>query len=331
MTDLIDIDALISKFLSGEATPDEAILLEDWKHKDMLNQLYYTDCENAFNAINGTESNYSVIDTKAAWEKVKPQLSPSKPKAVIRKIMYYQIAASLAIVIGVSTAVYFMLRDQPVENHSFMTHEKSRAVELSDGTCVIIAPNSVLTPDKGYGKHNRLLYLKGSAYFSVVHKDKLPLIVDAGKVFIKDIGTQYNIIAHAGSDSLYVHVDEGEVSLYDETGAEARIKGAESAFYIKSQKKISMNVTDEVIRSQMQDTINLNFVNTKLIDVIKTLNTKYKTTIILEKKSLENCTITSKFYNEKIETVLSIIAETLGVTYEKNKEGFIIKGEKCNH
>lgn len=331
MTDLIDIDVLISKFLSGEATPDEAILLEDWKQKDVLNQLYYTDCENAFHAVNGTESDYSSIDTVAAWKKVKPQLSPAKPKAIVRKMVYYQLAASVALVIGISATAYYMLGKQANENNSYATHENSKAIELSDGTCVIIAPNSVLTPEKGYGKNNRLLHLKGSAYFSVVHKDKLPLIVDAGKVFIKDIGTQYNVVTSADSDSLYVHVDEGEVSLYDETGTEARIKGSESAFYIKSQKKISMNATDEVIRAQMQDTINLNFVNTKLIDVIKTLNKKYKTTITLEKRSLENCIITSKFYNEKIETVLSIISETLGVTYEKNKEGFIIKGEKCNH
>ena len=157
------------------------------------------------------------------------------------------------------------------------------------------------------------------------------MIVDAGKVFMKDIGTQFNVVALPGSDSLYVHVDEGEVSLYDETGIETRIKKAESAFYIKSQKKIAVNATDETIRAQMQDTISLNFVNAKLTDVVKTLNKKYHTTITIEKKSLENCTITSKFYNEKIETVLSIIAETLKVTYEKNKEGFIIKGEKCNH
>lgn len=332
MNDLIDIDVLISKFLSGEATPDEAILLEDWKHKDVLNQLYYTDSERAFHAINGTSSDYSSIDTSEAWEKVKSQLSPAKPKeGVVRKMSYYQLAASVALVIGISVAAYFMVGKQAVENGSYATNEKSKAIELSDGTCVIIAPNSVLTPDKEYGKNNRLLHLKGSAYFSVVHKDKLPLIVEAGKVFIKDIGTQYNVVAFPDSDSLYVHVDEGEVSLYDEAGSEARIKKAESAFYIKSQKKISMNATDEIIRAEMQDTIRLNFVNTKLVDVVKTLNKEYSTTITIEKKSIENCTITSKFYNEKIETVLSIIAETLGVTYEKNKEGFIIKGEKCKH
>ena len=75
MNDLIDIEVLISKFLSGEATPDEAILLEDWKHKDVLNQLYYTDCERAFHAINGTEPDYSVIDTEDAWKKVDEELA----------------------------------------------------------------------------------------------------------------------------------------------------------------------------------------------------------------------------------------------------------------
>lgn len=332
MIDLNNIDVLIGKFLSGEATPDEAILLEDWKHEAVLNQAYYADCERAFNTVNGVEKSDVLIDTEAAWKKVKLQLKPSKPEAVVRRMPYYQIAASVALLIGVSAAFYYILNKESVEtNSSYATLENSKAVELTDGTCIILAPNSVLTPDKEFGKNNRLLYLKGSAYFSVVHKENLPLIVDAGKVFIKDIGTKYNVVASTDSDSLYVHVDEGEVSLYDETGNEARIKGSESAFYIKSQKKISINETDEVIRAQMHDTISLNFVNTKLIDVVQTLSKKYNTTIILEKKSIENCTITSKFYNEKIETVLSIISETLGVTYEKNKEGFIIKGEKCKH
>ena len=74
----------------------------------------------------------------------------------------------------------------------------------------------------------------------------------------------------------------------------------------------------------------LNFANTRLEDVIVRLNELYRTTIVLENATLKNCTITTQFNHEDLETVMNILTETLGLKYEKTSSGYLIKGESCH-
>lgn len=329
MIDLNNIDALISKFLSGEAEPQEALWLEDWKSQNPANLNYYNHCKNIFETINGYKQTVEVIDTAVAWNKVRSQLDTRLKETPVRQLFYFRVAASIALLLGMGSVIYFMLNksSSSVEANYYAASNKSKAIQLTDGTCIIMAPQSTLRLDAGFGKNNRLLHLSGSAYFSVVHNEALPLIVDAGKVLIKDIGTQYNVVTSA--DSIYVHVDEGEVELMDEFGSKLNVKALQSALYIRSAKEFINNGKDTLINRSTKDTPRFNFVNEKLIDVVQRLNEAYKTTIKLENKSIENCTLTTKFYDEDIKTILLIISETLGLQYETNKDGFIIRGERC--
>jgi transmembrane sensor len=327
--DLNNIDAVISKFLSGEAEPQEALWLEDWKSESPANLSYYNHCKNIFETINGYNQTDEVINTAAAWTKVKSQLDTKVKETPVRQLFYFRVAASIALLIAIGSVAYFMLNKSSavVDTNYYAASNQSKAIQLTDGTCIIMAPHSTLSLDNGFGKNNRLLHLNGSAYFSVVHNESLPLIVDAGKVLIKDIGTQYNVVTTR--DSIYVHVDEGEVELLDDTGAKLNVKALQSALYVRSAKQFIDNGKDTLINRSKKETPRFNFVNAKLIDVVQRLNESYKTTIQLENKSIENCTLTTKFYDEDIKTILLIISETLGLKYESNKDGFIIRGERC--
>ncbi|HET6227553.1 MAG TPA: FecR domain-containing protein [Bacteroidia bacterium] len=327
MIDLNNIDDLISKFLSGEAEPQEALWLEDWKSENPANLSYFNHCKNIFETVNGYKQTDQAIDTTAAWEKIKPMLSSAKKETPVRQLFYLRVAASIALLIGIGSVFYFVLNKPAAETNYYAAGNQSQAIQLTDGTCIIMAPHSTLSLDNGFGKNNRLLHLNGSAYFSVVHNEALPLIVDAGKVLIKDIGTQYNVVT--SRDSLYVHVDEGEVELLDNAGSKLNVKALQSALYIKSQGQFIDNGKDTLINRQTKDTPRFNFVNAKLSDVVQRLNETYKTNIQLENKSIENCTLTTKFYDEDIKTILLIISETLGLKYETNKDGYIIRGERC--
>ena len=76
-TALHDIDALISKFFAGEASPEEAMLLEDWKSESEENALYFA---RSMQALGFAEP---VVSTDAAWMHVRPQLQQEAP---IRKM-----------------------------------------------------------------------------------------------------------------------------------------------------------------------------------------------------------------------------------------------------
>ncbi len=159
----------------------------------------------------------------------------------------------------------------------------------------------------------------------MIHEETLPFIVDAGDVFIRDIGTKFSIRSSVDTDSVFVRVDEGVVLLFDSLGSTLEIKATEKAVYIRSIKKIiaEQTITNSSVSSS------LHFMNASLTDVILKLTGLYHTDILLENEQLGNCKITTQFNKENLEIVLGVITETLGLSYEKTSSGYLIKGQSC--
>lgn len=318
-----NIDELISKFLSGEASPEEAMMLEDWKLEAPENQAHYEQSEHVY-ALLQNAGKPAEADTAKAWEKVKPLLDREKVKPLYPKTTFTRIAAALIILLGIGAGlVLFFNTDQ--KGTSYMADNTPKDIKLTDGSEVTVFAHSSLTADAGFGKTNRLMHLNGNATFSVVHDESMPFVIDAGNVFIKDIGTRFTVRSSLDTDTVYVHVDEGIVLLFDSLGSALEIKATEHALYIRSKKQIVKNETT-VARPNAQ----LNFSNKPLGEVIATLNATYNTAIILQNASLKNCTITTRFEHEDLDTIISIITETLGLSYEKTANGYIIKGNTCH-
>lgn len=324
MNKIENIDNLISKFLSGNALPEEAMLLEDWKNENTTNQLYFLDCENIFKT-NISQSNIENIDDAKAWVKITQSINKeaSVKQLQINKLTYLRIAASLAFIISIGIIIAYMLNKDITQQLSYSTTNKTKFVKLNDSTEINLLANSKLVVDQNFGIKNRIVHLKGNADFTVTHKDELPFIVDAGSFFIKDIGTKFSVRLSLDTDTIYVNVDEGVVLLFDSLGAELEIKASEKAIYIRSKKQI-INTTEIKSNNAV-----LKFDNTTLKEVVLKLNSTYKTNIVLQNTQLNNCTITTMFTSEDINTIITVITETLGLSFEKTTSGYLIKGKTC--
>jgi transmembrane sensor len=311
-----NIHDLISKYLSGEASPEEAMHLEDWKNRNEENYLYFSQCEKIFS------SSGRKPDAGNAWDKVSLALIPSAPNPLRPFSYFLRIAASVIVLIGLGVAISYWFTNRSTEITGYAANAQPRQVTLSDGSDVTISPNSSLTAAAGFGKKERRLRLKGSASFSVVHNDTIPFVVDAGGVFIKDIGTRFFILTSADTDTIHVHVDEGVVLLFDDKDANVEIRTGGDALYVKSGKQI-------ISENSKREPVRISFSNNTLSEVVRQLKDAYNADIEIANPALRNCTITTQFSNEKLETVLSVITETLGLTYEKTNKGYILKGEQC--
>jgi transmembrane sensor len=319
-----NIDELISKYLAGEALPEEALDLEDWKELSPENLAYYTECENLFFA---TSPLVSISDErqKEAFETVKKQINYTEkqtPVIPIRRYYRIAVAASILLITGVAIVLSYFNNNAPAVTYTAQATEKK--VVLEDKSSVVIAANSTLTVSEGFGKTNRLVKLKGSAEFEVTHTEELPLIIDADRIYIKDIGTKFKITTSYNSDTVNVKVTEGIVFLYDSANVAVTLNAGQEATYIKSLKQIIEPKVAETV-------IHLAFTRQSLKDVTQKLSTAYNTPIMLENSGVENCQLTVKFSGEDLETVLDIITETLGLTYIKTADGYIIKGVHCNN
>jgi ferric-dicitrate binding protein FerR (iron transport regulator) len=318
MKTIHDIDALIGKYLLGEASPEEAMLLEDWKAESHENEQYYLKSMAALGLVE------HAFSTENAWQKVQPQLTETQ--APIRTLFtrkFYQIAASIAVVLGVGGfAAYFFT--QISGQQLFAAKDVSSKVILKDGTQVTIAKNSSIELKDGYGTSHRYLKLKGSGYFSVKHSDQMPFVIDAGPLHIKDLGTKFDV--NASGDTIFVRVDEGVVMIYDNVGMKITLKATQSAYYVISTGEMEFEVETNAPNGQGKTFV---FDNQRLETVIARLNQVYQTDIRIETPAVKNCLITTQFTDEELDMVLSVIAETLGLTVEKQGSVYWLKGTSC--
>lgn len=318
-TALHDIDALISKFFAGEASPEEAMLLEDWKAESEENASYF---DRSMLALGFAEP---VVSTDAAWMNVLPQL---KTEAPIRKLgagrWILPAAAVLTVLLSIGFIwMYLIPETSPQQVYTAQQTEKN--VRLEDGTGIVIAANSSVELAPGYGKNNRTVRLKGSGYFTVKHSDRLPFVIDAGPIHIKDLGTKFDV-QNAG-DTIFVRVDEGQVMIYDNKGMKITLNANESAHYVISTGQLQMDVETSGGSAKPKTII---FDQQRLEDVVQLLNDAYKADIRIQSPQARNCIITIEFHNEDLDMALTVIAQTLGLTLEKQGTTYWLKGHTCN-
>ena len=318
MKTIHDIDALIGKYLLGEASPEEAMLLEDWKVALPENQTYYTQTVAALGLV---EQSFSAEN---AWQKVQPQLTEIQaPIRTLYTRRFYQVAASIAVLLTIVTfAVYFL--NQTEDQQLYAAKDISSKVILKDGTQVTIAKNSSIELKDGYGTNHRHLKLKGSGYFSVKHSDQMPFVIDAGPLHIKDLGTKFDI--NNSGDTIFVRVDEGVVMIYDNAGMKITLKATQSAYYVVSTGEMEFEIETNAPNGQGKTFV---FDNQRLETVVARLNQVYQTDIRIETPAVKNCLITTQFTDEELDMVLSVIAETLGLTVEKQGSVYWLKGTSC--
>jgi transmembrane sensor len=314
-----DINALISKFLAGEASPEEAMLLEDWKEESPENQQYYDESL----AVFGLPDEW--IDTDAAWMKVTSQLQPETPIRQLRPVLFMRIAAAVTILLAIGAFVLYLIPSNGKEQ-VFAAQTTKKAVKLTDGTAVTIAANSSVELAAGYGKNNRSLKLKGSGYFSVKHSEQLPFVIETGPIHIKDLGTKFDV--RTTDDTIFVRVDEGIVMIYDNAGMKITLKANESAHYVIATGELELEVQTYAPETGVKTFV---FDNQRLEDVVNRLKSVYSADIRIEDPQVKNCRITTQFKDEDLEIVLSIVTETLGLTLQKQGTSYLIKGQSCTN
>jgi transmembrane sensor len=305
-----NIDDLITKFLHGEANPQEAMFVEDWKNENIENRNYYNQMAKTMSLIN--KQRMSEPNKEEAWKRFYiTNLSST------RKIWYMGIAASIAIIV----ASIFVIRNSAVENSVIQSGDLIMNKVLPDNTEINLGKNSSITIEEGYGDKQRRIKLKGEASFNVIHDETKPFVIDANNVFIEDLGTKFTIKSLPSSDTLYVVVNEGIVRLYDELGQELIIKAGEHAWYIRSQKKIIASTATTVIKFDFKDT--------KLSEAIDLIEKSYDTNIELRPTAIGDCKITVQFFDEELATIITVISETLGLKYEYQDRTYTLKGKVC--
>lgn len=322
------IDILIAKVALGEATPEEIVELFDWEHLSDENARYVAEGSKVFEHIAQVD-----VDTDAAWLELKKRIGEGDEKPIIpitqtpnRTKWYLAAAASVALLLG-AFFLFKTLSKDGVINQQTLTAEASTLQDtLADGTIAFLNKNTEIVYTET--KNKREVKLKGEAFFTLKHNDEKPFVIEANQVFIKDIGTAFNVKTQPNGN-VDVFVESGIVDFYSESNKGLRLNAGEIGHYDAKSKTFTKeedHVNPNIISYKTKQ---LNFEATPLSAVVAQLNVMYNANIEIGNGAIKNCPITVKFNDEDLNTILDIITQTLNIEANRKDGKIILLGNGC--
>jgi transmembrane sensor len=316
-----DIEALIGKVLTHEATADEQQQVTDWRNLSSENQKYYDHLKLVFEkSVDGSQP----YNADAAWEKIKSEIIRRRTQTLLPSTIW-KIAASLVLISVLSYLVFWQFFS--IEQATLTSEETVTSHILAEGTEVVLNKNSSIEIAWNARKKSGVIKLSGEASINIRHDEAKTWLVTAEDVFIRDVGTQFNVKAYPESSMIEVTVLEGEVQFYTQAQEGLHLKAGEHGVYSRSTQTFTKTMAGANVMSYK--TLVFTFEDTDLKTVALELSAVYGQHINVP-EHLSTCRVTVTFDNEELATILEIIAETLGLQVTPSADGFLLEGDRCN-
>lgn len=303
------LNDILARYFAGEASSEEIHEVEKWKAD---NPEAFEQLQQSWEMIDeDLVSNMSSksFDKKAAWQKVESGLIDPKDTKIIRFQFYKKVAAACAVLLVGLSAFWFLNRNS-METLSNQIGQLEYT--LPDGSQVWLAENTTLEYAADF-KENRSVVLEGEAFFEVTKDAEHPFTVATEFGNIEVLGTAFNVATQPTGTE--VSVDHGRVAVSNEKGSVELTIGE------------STEATPTGVSAPKPADANFDawktgvfiFEDTKLKDVVKTLNSHYETKVKLANESKNNELYTGSWENESIHHIIQSISRTCNVTADSSE------------
>lgn len=351
---------IIIKFLSGQASLEEANEILHWKNKNDENKRTYKEIEAAFNTSE-IVMNPEKFDASDAFQKIKLKLQKSKiisfRKSKLRQFVGYAATAIIAIGLTWFSQKLFFAESGPMQiaknYQSVETPSGAKSIiTLGDGTKIWLNANSKLKYPAHFSNEKRIVELEGEGYFDVAKEKSRPFEVHTSNLNIQVLGTVFNLKSYPGEGLVETTLIEGKVALYKITNEKEQeifqLKPNQQALFIKKEGFLT---TDEMIAANLYkdesttrsseklvvndivdiDAItawkdgNMIFKNETFESIAIKLERRYSAKIIFKDEAVKGYRFSGKFDEISIEQALKALRFASAFSYEIEEEKIIIR------
>lgn len=245
---------------------------------------------------------------------------------------FFKIAASIAVVIGLTYAIYGQWKS--VENLSEITVSKVEKLNsrgerstfrLPDGTIVKLNSQSKLTFTQGFDIDKREVYLEGEAFFDVVKDRSRPFKVHSGDVVTTALGTSFNVKSFSngnGESKVSVSLVTGKVSVQNFNADVDMILSPGEQAVVGSFEPIQRIFQPNAVLAWRNGKILFN--DTEFVEIVQVLEGWYDVDFEvsgLSAKQSHELKGTGKFNGQKetLKTVLEVLSHSMNFKYSLNK------------
>lgn len=196
-------------------------------------------------------------------------------------------------------------------------------IYLQDGTRVSLAKNSRLTYPKRFGANERIVQLKGEAFFEVTKDINHPFLIYANETVTKVLGTSFRIRAFQTDPKVIVSVTTGKVSVFAQNDRDhSALKGGvvltanQQAEFTRNQQHFTKTLVEKPIVLASEKNMQFDFNDTPLKQVFDSLQTAYGVEIVYDSELVKNRTLHVNLGSESLYDKLNVICNTMGISYQ---------------
>ena len=308
-----DIEIIISRYLSKEATAEDIKILEDWISATPENYRSFLSQKNVWE-VSHPALNPEEIDVDSAHRKVMEQiLHPNQPVSVRPKLSFLhywqQVAAILLLPLLILSAyLYFKPASQIAETYQelFTPYGTWSVVNLPDGSKVWLNAGSSLKYPTQFNDKQRVVSMQGEAYFEVESDKEHPFIVKTKQLTVEATGTAFNVNAYAPDHVAAVTLVKGKVAVTLDQKKTISLSPGEKIDYNLATSLYNVNKTNTYKWCSWKDGI-LIFRDDPLEYVFKRLGQTYNVEFILKDAELGKYSYKATFEGESLNEILRLL------------------------
>lgn len=309
------IDALLVKYLLGEATAAEREQVAEWCALDAANRRYFDHFRVLWDASRAQEP-AGAVDEEAAWERFRARRAAPEPvlpafRSMRRRFPLIWLAAA-ALVLLVGTGIWgYLNRTLTVQSGAIALTQT-----LPDGSLVTLNKHSSL---RYTARFNRSVALDGEGFFSIAPNPAQPFVVKVGAATVQVLGTSFNVREKDSVTLITVETGRVAIRIGDQqqeigAGEEVRIAGG-AAKVERTADQLYQYYRTRVFACHA----------TPLGRLVQVLSDAYNTPIRIDNPGAADLPLTATFQDASLDQVLDVATKTLGLTWSREGQEVVIR------
>lgn len=303
------IEELLPRYCSGEATVEECRMVEEWigQSEDnyrIVKQIY------AIDQVMGTAQMESKVDTEKALASVSRRMTKERP--LVSWFTWVQrVAAILFIPLLITWGIeHFTPRRDIAHMIEIKTNPgMTTTVDLPDGSKVYLNSESSLTYPSFFSEDKRCVQLKGEAFFEVQKDPEHRFIVSApNHTQIEVLGTSFNVEAFERDSFISTTLVEGKVRFAYQKNQQSTtvvMKPGQKLMYNTTSSQVKLIQTSGETETAWKDG-KIVFLATPLPEALRMLEKRFNVDFVLSNNRLRTEAFNGSFTNQRLERILEI-------------------------
>lgn len=262
------------------------------------------------------QENWPVMPAAAADQVFSAimQQTPLKPVIPLWRRTAFRVAAALVPLVGLAALVLFFYRGRNDKRHFANNTRQVQTIRLDDGTVISLNQRSSLTINTSPGKNKRReVWLKGEAFFTVVHQASHPFVVHvAGGIDINVLGTAFNV--NSIGNNAAVVLNEGSVKVNTSTGDALLLHPGEMADYSANTKMLTRLKVDTLFQTSWRYNL-MAFKGESLKTVMQKIGEQYDYEIVFDQEEAEELLFTGYVPSDNLQQAIATIEQSFNLKF----------------